>query len=84
MAFLPIRRRSAVHLYPAVPPVCNNDVSVPIYCHSCGGVELAVTFSMRTELKQELAVCIIYLNHMRRTSADIIWRKRRCRVFTYV
>lgn len=68
MLFVAVRRHGTAYLYPAVSPVCNNNVSIPIHCHSCGSVELAVTFSIRTELKQELAVCVISLNDMRLTS----------------
>lgn len=65
-----VRRHGAVYLYPAVTPVCDDDVTIPIHCHSCRSVKLAVTFSMRTELKQELAICVINLNNRRLTSVD--------------
>lgn len=69
-SFPAVRRHSGVYLDPAVPPVCNNDVSIPIHRHSSRSVKLTVTFSMRAELEQELAICIIHLNNRRRTSAN--------------
>lgn len=49
-------------LYPAVAPVCYDDVPIYIHCHSCGGVELAIAFAIGAELEQEFSLCVEHLH----------------------
>lgn len=49
------------HLYPAVTPVCNNDVSISVHCYTCGSIELAIPLTMGTKLKEKLPISIVYL-----------------------
>lgn len=52
-------------LYPAVAPICYYDVSIHIHRHPRGGVELAVTLAVRSELQQEFSICVEYLHSTR-------------------
>ena len=49
------------NLDPTVSPIGNDDVSVGVHGHARRSVELSVPFSMGTELKQELPVCVVHL-----------------------
>lgn len=52
------------YLYPAVSPVGHNDVAIGIHSHPGGGVELAVAFTMRAKLKQELSISAVHLEEV--------------------
>lgn len=49
------------YLDAAVAPVGHDDVAIAVHGHPCGSVELPVALSMRPELEQELALCIVHL-----------------------
>ena len=49
-------------LYPAVAPVCHDDVSIHVHGHSCGCVKLTIPLAVRAELQQELPLCVEHLH----------------------
>lgn len=51
----------ASHLYPAVPPVSHNDVSIGIHSHAGGSIELAISFSVRAKFEEEVSICTVHL-----------------------
>lgn len=54
-------REEQTHLYSAVAPVGDDDVSIGIHGHTGRSVELAVAFSMGAEFKKELAISVVDL-----------------------
>lgn len=55
------KRCAADHLDSAVTPVSYNDVSIGIHGHTGGSIELAIAFTVRAELEQELPVGAVHL-----------------------
>lgn len=48
----------SAYLYPAVAPVGYYDVSIDVHRHSCGGVELAIAFTIGAKFQQEFSFCV--------------------------
>lgn len=52
---------NSADLYPAVAPVGYYNVSIDIDRNSCRGIELAITFTIRSKLQQEFPFCVEHL-----------------------
>lgn len=53
----------SAYLYPAVAPVGYYDVSIDVHRHSCGGVELAIAFTIGAKFQQEFSFCVEHLQY---------------------
>lgn len=53
---------SSTHLYPAVAPVCHNDVAVDVHSHSSGSVKLTVAFTVGAEFQQKFTFSVEHLH----------------------